>query len=50
MKNKKYTKKELELIKDFLENYDMGMYYKGEVYTIPVKVIKELENDTNGYS
>jgi len=45
MKSKKYTKKELELIEDFLVNYDLGVYYKGEIYTIPRKTLTDLKND-----
>lgn len=40
---RKYTKQELKAIKDFLENYDLGLYYKGEIYTIAKKTLGDLE-------
>lgn len=44
---RKYTKQELKVIKDFLDNYDLGLYYKGEIYTIAKKTLGDLENDKN---
>jgi len=41
------TKKELKIIRDFLEDYDTGMYYPDEMFTIPKKILKEVEEYGN---
>ena len=45
----KYTKKQLELIEGFLEAYDLGVYYKGEIYAIPRKTLTDLKRDETDY-